>query len=245
MLQVGDRVVAVDGKRGDPEALKRVVATHTCAGKPADGCKATSAATVTVVRDGREQTFSITPVYNAEIGRPLLGFSYGIRRVFDPVDGVDDAVGTSVDQMWFFTRTTVETIAGIFQAEKRKEISGVVGSYETTRQAIQLSTDRAVFLLAVISLSLGIINLFPFLPLDGGHIFWARGREGARPGDPVQRDGARRLHRLRARHRAVRDRPDERHRAADRRGLRRPVDSRHGGAADDRAGAPVARRAAP
>jgi regulator of sigma E protease len=30
-----------------------------------------------------------------------------------------------------------------------------------------------VFLLAVISLSLGVINLFPFLPLDGGHIFWA------------------------------------------------------------------------
>jgi regulator of sigma E protease len=25
----------------------------------------------------------------------------------------------------------------------------------------------------VISLSLAIINLFPFLPLDGGHIFWA------------------------------------------------------------------------
>ena len=30
-----------------------------------------------------------------------------------------------------------------------------------------------IFLLAVISLSLGVINLFPFLPLDGGHIFWA------------------------------------------------------------------------
>ena len=27
--------------------------------------------------------------------------------------------------------------------------------------------------LALISLSLGVINLFPFLPLDGGHIFWA------------------------------------------------------------------------
>ena len=68
---------------------------------------------------------------------------------------------------------TVETIAGIFQADKRKELSGVVGSYETTRQAISLSADRAVLLLALISLSLGIINLFPFLPLDGGHIFWA------------------------------------------------------------------------
>ena len=28
-------------------------------------------------------------------------------------------------------------------------------------------------ILAFISLSLGVINLFPFLPLDGGHIFWA------------------------------------------------------------------------
>ena len=28
-------------------------------------------------------------------------------------------------------------------------------------------------MLALISLSLGVINLFPFLPLDGGHIFWA------------------------------------------------------------------------
>ena len=30
-----------------------------------------------------------------------------------------------------------------------------------------------VAILALISLSLAIINLFPFLPLDGGHIFWA------------------------------------------------------------------------
>ena len=82
--------------------------------------------------------------------------------------------------MWVFTTKTVETIAGIFEAEKREEISGVVGSYEATRQTFELSTERAVFLLALISLSLGVINLFPFLPLDGGHIFWARGREGPR-----------------------------------------------------------------
>jgi regulator of sigma E protease len=30
-----------------------------------------------------------------------------------------------------------------------------------------------VHLLAIVSLSLAIVNLFPFLPLDGGHIFWA------------------------------------------------------------------------
>ena len=84
-----------------------------------------------------------------------------------------DAAGRSVSEMWFFTSKTVETIAGIFQAEKRKDISGVVGSYEATRQTLELSRQRGIYLLAVISLSLGVINLFPFLPLDGGHIFWA------------------------------------------------------------------------
>ena len=87
--------------------------------------------------------------------------------------GPAEAVDVSVTNMWAFTRGTVETIAGIFDAEKREQISGVVGSYETTRQAFNFSMERALFLLAVISLSLGIINLFPFLPLDGGHIFWA------------------------------------------------------------------------
>jgi len=173
VIQAGDRIVAIDGKRGDPAVLKRQVATHTCVGTPVDGCRATTPARVTVVRGGHERTFSITPVYNAAAKRPLLGFSYRVDRNFEPVGGLGDAVTTSLDQMWFLTHTTVETIAGIFQSEKRKEISGVVGSYEATRQAITLSTDRAVFLLAVISLSLGIINLFPFLPLDGGHIFWA------------------------------------------------------------------------
>jgi regulator of sigma E protease len=173
VLRTGDRVVAVDGERGGPDVLREQVATHRCAGGQVDGCRATEPAEVTIVRDGREQTVSITPFYDAEAERALLGFSYDFERTFEPVGGVGDAVGTSLDQMWFFTRTTVETIAGIFQAEKRKELSGVVGSYEATRQSIELSTDRAVFLLAVISLSLGIINLFPFLPLDGGHIFWA------------------------------------------------------------------------
>ncbi|MET0818370.1 MAG: M50 family metallopeptidase [Solirubrobacteraceae bacterium] len=173
VLHLGDKVVAVDGVRGGPEKLRDQVSKHTCAGEPVNGCKATDPARVTIVRNGEERTVLITPVYDAALKRPLLGFSYGSVRSFDPVGGVGKAVTTSGDQLWFFTTTTVDRITGIFDAEKRKDISGIVGSYETTRQAIQLSTDRAVFLLAVISLSLGVINLFPFLPLDGGHIFWA------------------------------------------------------------------------
>ena len=173
VLRVGDPVIAVDGKRGDPAALQRQVATHGCAGPEVDGCRAATPARVTIERDGHTRTVRITPEYEADFKRPLLGFSYDSERHFEPVSGVGEAVTKSADLMWFFTKTTVETIAGIFQAEKREQLSGVVGSYESTRQAIELSTDRAVFLLAVISLSLGVINLFPFLPLDGGHFFWA------------------------------------------------------------------------
>jgi len=172
-LEVGDRVVAIDGERGGPEVLRRQVATHRCAGEQVDGCRAATPAEVTFVRDGREEVVAIAPIFDAEAKLPLLGFRYDFDRTFEPVDGPAEAVSLSADRMWFFTTATVETIAGIFEAEKRKELSGVVGSYEATRQSIELSTDRAVFLLAVISLSLGVINLFPFLPLDGGHIFWA------------------------------------------------------------------------
>ena len=100
----------------------------------------------------------------------FLGFQTGAAvRPIGPGEAADEALY----RMWFFTSKTVETIAGIFQADKRDDISGVVGSYEVTRQTIELDTERAIYLLAIISLSLGVINLFPFLPLDGGHIFWA------------------------------------------------------------------------
>ena len=52
-------------------------------------------------------------------------------------------------------------------------ISGVVGATEVTRQSIEFDTRQALFVLGIISLSLAVINLFPFLPLDGGHIFWS------------------------------------------------------------------------
>ena len=77
--------------------------------------------------------------------------------------------------MWRVTTATVSAIGKLFyDSEARKEVSGVVGSYETTRQSIETSGFvQTMTILAIISLSLAIVNLFPFLPLDGGHIFWA------------------------------------------------------------------------
>jgi regulator of sigma E protease len=166
----GDRLVAVDGRTGDPDELRKAINSHKCK-KATQGCSAETPAQVTFVRDGRKQTVDIRPRYDAGLDRSLLGFTFGSRPV--PHSGPVTAAGESVDQMWYFTHTTVSTIAQLFKAEKRKQVSGVVGNYEGVRHEVQTDAVTALYLLAVISLSLGVINLFPFLPLDGGHIFWA------------------------------------------------------------------------
>jgi regulator of sigma E protease len=171
ILQPGDRIVAVDGKRGDPADFQQAISSHKCEGEQKQGCSAATPAQVTFVRGGREITKPITPQYDAAAQRPIIGFSFGARPV--PSPGPIAAAGDSGDEMWYVTSHTVSAIARIFKSEDRKQLSGVVGSYERTRQSIQISATRAFYLLAVISLSLGVINLFPFLPLDGGHIFWA------------------------------------------------------------------------
>jgi regulator of sigma E protease len=169
VLMPGDELVAVDGVTGDFNELREQIATHTCADDAeTDGCEAETAAELTIVRNGTKITRTVTPTYSTEAGRMLVGFEPRTKPVSS-----SEAVGLSTDAMWAITSGTAEVFANIFDAEQRKQISGVVGSYETTRQAIEFDARRALFILGVISLSLAIINLFPFLPLDGGHIFWS------------------------------------------------------------------------
>ncbi len=171
VLQPGDRILAVDGERGDVQRLAQVISSHGCAGEPTDGCRAATPARVTVERDGRQRTFPLTPVYSAEAKRTLVGIMFG--REERPSLTAGAAAQESADRMWLVTTSTAEVIGNLYRAEQREQLSGVVGSYEVTRQSIELDWVRAVFVLALISLSLGLINLLPFLPLDGGHIFWA------------------------------------------------------------------------
>ena len=172
-LRPGDKVLAVDGRSGAPEVLRKQIGTHTCpGGRQVQGCAATTPAKVTVLRDGRRLTVSVTPRYDQQAKRMLLGFRFGGR--YDPLPA-GQALTRSVTGMWDVSKATVSAIGRLFYDSKaRKEVSGVVGSYETTRQSFQ-SDDvvLALQILGLISLSLAIVNLFPFLPLDGGHIFWA------------------------------------------------------------------------
>ena len=169
-LLPGDRIVAVDGKRGDSLVISDQINSHACAGEPTEGCQAATPAVITVERNGVEHEFEIYPFYDAALDRNRVGFAFGTRPA-NP--GAAEAAEISGDFMWMVSTKTLAVIGRLFEAEQRKQVSGVVGSYEVTRQAISSDSRRAWTLIAVISLSLGLINLFPFLPLDGGHIFWS------------------------------------------------------------------------
>jgi regulator of sigma E protease len=170
VLRPGDRIVAVDAHRGGPEAIRAQITRHRCAGVQRDGCRATTPALVTVTRSGRLLTFSIVPRYDAAARRARIGFAFGTR--FRTV-GAGEAASLSVTGMWRVAKGTVSAISRIFNAKQRKQISGVVGTSDALKQSIDFGISDALTILAIISLSLAIVNLFPFLPLDGGHIFWA------------------------------------------------------------------------
>jgi regulator of sigma E protease len=172
VLHPGDKVISVDGKSGSTEVLRKQIETHRCAGTPVDRCKAAQPATVIVERDGERQTFQLSPVYDGKEKPPRmrLGFAYSADNRKVPFS---EAVHIAATNFWFVTRETVKLPVKLIDSQQRKELSGVVGTYETTRQSLLERPRDAVAILALISLSLAIVNLFPFLPLDGGHIFWA------------------------------------------------------------------------
>ena len=171
-LEPGDRIRSVDGVTGSPFDLSEQVARHECAGQPVRGCRAVEPARLVIERDGRQRTLEIRPIYDPEPDRTRLGFSWLDDGPREPY-GVSDSVTQAGDRLWFITKETVKLPARLLDAEQRKEIRGIVGSYETTRQVILDDIADVIGIMAIISLSLAIINLFPFLPLDGGHIFWA------------------------------------------------------------------------
>jgi regulator of sigma E protease len=173
VLHVNDKIVAVDGKKVAPEELTDAISAHRCAVRPPTaGCKAATPAQLTVVRDGKRRQITLTPVYDPKAKRTRIGFQYGSIDQRESLS-FGSAVNLTTDRYWFFTKATLELPKRLINPEQRKEISGAVGAYEATRQTILNQPADVIGILALISLSLAIVNLFPFLPLDGGHIFWA------------------------------------------------------------------------
>jgi regulator of sigma E protease len=195
-LQLGDRIVSIDGVTANvhnvkafSDVNKRVAAagtrqeklanktnSHECAGRQTNGCTSSAPVTIELIRDGQPLTLHVKPFYDKNAGprgRHRLGFAFDGVGTQTADQNPAQAAYLSLDRMWFVTTRTVSTIAHLFNPEDRKQLSGPVGTSRALNEAVGLDTRTALIVLALISLSLGIVNLFPFLPLDGGHIFWS------------------------------------------------------------------------
>jgi regulator of sigma E protease len=190
-LKAGDQIVGVNGKRNlSLDQITSEINSHRCPGQPTAGCRSSTPVTLLVERHGTLESFRIYPRYDASLGRMRVGFSFGAKgRALGPTGAAHE----SVSQMWYVTHTTVSTVVKLFEPKVRRQLHGVVGGFTVTEERFAYSTVDALYTLALISLSLAVINLFPFLPLDGGHVFWAlaekvRGRRI--PFEVMERAGA-------------------------------------------------------
>ncbi|HEY2477547.1 MAG TPA: site-2 protease family protein [Solirubrobacterales bacterium] len=188
LLKPGDELVAVEGHRftgiapeKQVERISKLVAAHKCEGKQTNGCAAATPVGLTIRRDGQLKTVEARPRYSAEAKKVLIGFSYAGE--FQPISTSEAASRSSAVVGEVISRTG-SVFAHIFESEKRKEISSVVGISDVGHEAVDAGWRQSFLLLALVSLSLGLINLLPILPLDGGHIFWAI-VEKLRGGKPV------------------------------------------------------------
>jgi regulator of sigma E protease len=167
-LQPGDRIVSVNGVRAEPDDPTPV--RSELQANPGEPVR------VTYVRDGREITRTTPPLLRAEVGgREVgqLGFAFAAAvetRQYGPVDGLVEGA----DFTWFVVEENVRVIGRAFtDSEAREQVSSVVGIGAVFNE---VSDDGLVTILrfaALISLALGIFNLLPLLPLDGGHILFA------------------------------------------------------------------------
>jgi regulator of sigma E protease len=172
VLRRGDRLISVDGQpAAGQEATARLIDQHRCAGPLKAGCRAAVPVNLKILRSGHPRTLTVYPRYNETVKRMLVGFVFGSAAKHY---GAVEAAGTAVREMWGTTTGMISSLGHAFTSEKvRHELHSIVGITEIAHESVLAGVGYALVFLGFISLVLAVINLFPFLPLDGGHILWA------------------------------------------------------------------------
>jgi regulator of sigma E protease len=80
------------------------------------------------------------------------------------------AVALAAEDTWLVTKAMGTWLGHIASGSGRKDVSTPVGIVQQSSKAVQLGWREYFQVLAIISLSLALLNLLPLLPLDGGHM---------------------------------------------------------------------------
>jgi regulator of sigma E protease len=167
-LEPGDQIVTINGVTVGPRDISTAISGSK--GRP-----------VTVVVQRGPRLVTLGPVRPQVIeGAYRLGFVLKGEEL-----GVGESAWQSVKLTGVVTKEIGKSLARLVHGEGRKDISSPVGITQTLDRGASEGVQQYLWVLALISLSLALMNMLPFLPLDGGHIAFSliegiRGRAVAR-----------------------------------------------------------------
>jgi regulator of sigma E protease len=167
-LEAGDRIVAVDGLEvGDFAALVEIVQE-----------RANKEVAVEYLRDGRHLSTTLIiaeRIVDGEV-RGRLGVARGgdfgdyyYQRRFGPVESLTQAMARTWSSTVFTLRMLGRMITGDVSI---KNISGPINIAQFAGESAQRGADYFLGFLAIVSISLGVLNLLPIPVLDGGQIVY-------------------------------------------------------------------------
>jgi len=171
-FQPGDLVTAIDGSPIDSfNDLQRIVSIS--ADQPLD---------MTVDRGGQQLTLVATPQRKEITDRfgnvhrvGQLGISRDASAANVKVErfSVPAALWLGAQETWFVIDRTFAYIGGLFAGrESTDELGGMIRVAQVSGQVATLGFVALVNLAAVLSVSIGLLNLFPVPMLDGGHLMF-------------------------------------------------------------------------
>lgn len=171
-LQSGDLILKIDGR-----AIKQFADIQQ-----AVVARAGDTLPVVVDRAGSELDLSITPELREEsdgfggkikIGRlGIMSSQTAAAATYErlgPVDAVREAVG----QTWFIVDTTFRYLGKMITGrQSADQLSGPIGMATAAGNAASQGIFPFINIIAFLSVSIGLINLFPIPMLDGGHLVY-------------------------------------------------------------------------
>jgi regulator of sigma E protease len=168
-IKPGDKIVAIDGKKVSRwEELTYYIIESK--GKSID---------IEVLREGNKYHYHIEPkmtkatnLFNEEKERPMIGI--GAKDEYKIVkNNPFVALQKSCAQTFFYIKIIIVTLVKLIQGQVPvKELGGPIKIAQIAGQTAQVGHLNFILFMAVLSINLGIINLFPIPILDGGHIFF-------------------------------------------------------------------------
>jgi regulator of sigma E protease len=177
-LQKGDHVVSVDNYAVDRfEDIKRIVALNAGTPIPVD-----------IERGGERMHYTLTPEIVTMTDR--FGGEHKLGRIGITSDDLEykkwpplQAVKQSVLETWNLTTGTLKAIGQMIMGMRgTEELGGPLRIAEMSGNVAKDGVVSLIWFMAVISINLGLVNLFPVPLLDGGHLaFYLAERFRGRP----------------------------------------------------------------